>query len=375
MRILIDASCLTPPLTGVGHYARCIIEHLPRLLPQAELRYFTGFGWNRSLRPPPDFSQSLLREIPGARGVWRTLRAGLWRWGLPGAWTGDALCFAPNFKPSYPFHPCVPVVHDLSFIRHPETHPSSRLAWLADLGDTLDAAPCVVAVSPFTSREISAHFGVAAERIRVAPPGLRRSLLDAPQASSQDLAAMSLREKSYFLCVGTLEPRKNLTTLVSAYSRLAPSLRERIPLVLAGGRGWGEVGQDALWRDLVARGQLRLLSYVAEHSLPGLYGAALAHCTPSLYEGFGMPVAEALCRGTPVLVSDAGALPETAGPGGLVLPALDVEGWTAALARMAEDDGLCRTLSQAGRGHVARYRWEDSAEVVTSALSGGTEER
>ena len=119
----------------------------------------------------------------------------------------------------------------------------------------------------------------------------------------------------------------------------------------------------------MARGELRLLSYVREDLLPGLYGAALAHCTPSLYEGFGMPVAESLCRGSPVLVSDAGALPETAGPGGLILPALDVEAWTAALARIAEDEELRGRLSEAGRRHVLRYCWNASAALVGAALA------
>lgn len=368
MRINVDASCLIPPLTGVGHYARNIIERLPQALPMAEMRYFTGFGWNRTLRPPPDFSHSRLREIPGARTAWRALRAGLWRFGLPAA-GGRAVCFAPNFRPAYPFEPCVPVVHDISFVRHPQTQPSSRLAWLADLGIVLEAAKGVIAVSPFTAREISAHYGLSSERVRVAPPGLRSHMLDAGPASPRFLGEMGLTEQSFFLCVGTLEPRKNLPTLVNAYSRLPQRLRQRVPLVLAGASGWGEWGHGTLWRELIGKGQLRLLSYVEERSLPGLYGAALAHCTPSLYEGFGMPVAEALCRGTPVLVSDAGALPETAGPGGIAVPPLDVEGWTAALATIAEDEDLRRTLSRAGRRHVMQYRWEDSAATIAAAIT------
>jgi alpha-1,3-rhamnosyl/mannosyltransferase len=369
MRIIVDASCLIPPLTGVGHYARNIIERLPQALPQAQIRYFTGFGWNKSLRPPPDFSRSRLRDLPGARWAWRALRAGLWRFGLPAAWHGRAVCFAPNFRPAYPFAPSVPVIHDISFVRLPETHPPGRLAWLAGLGEELERAAAIIAVSPFTAREIASHYGIAPARIKVAPPGLRTHLLEAGPVSRQALAELGLAEQSYFLCVGTLEPRKNLGTLVSAYSRLPPALRERVPLVLAGARGWGEWGQDRGWRDLIARGQLRLLSYVAEGALPGLYGGALAHCTPSLYEGFGMPVAEALCRGTPVLVSDAGALPETAGPGGLVVACRDVEAWTAALARIAEDYELRRTLSQAGRRHVMRHGWDDSAAIIAAALA------
>ena len=369
MRVLVDASCLMPPLTGVGHYARAIIERLPSTLGHAEWRYFTGFGWNRTLRPPPNLSGSLLRRVPGARLAWHAVRAGLWRLGKPVVPGGRAVCFAPNFRPTYSFEPCVPVVHDLSFIRHPGTHPPGRLAWLAGLGAVLEAAPRIIAVSPFTARELAGHYGVAPEKIRVASPGLRPSLLESAPAAPAALAELGLTERSYFLCVGTLEPRKNLNTLVDAYARLPQALRQRVPLVLAGASGWGEWGGGRPWRDLMARGELRLLSYVREELLPGLYGAALAHCTPSLYEGFGMPVAESLCRGSPVLVSDAGALPETAGPGGLVLPALDVEAWTAALARIAEDEALRGRLSEAGRRHVLQYCWNASAALVGAALA------
>jgi alpha-1,3-rhamnosyl/mannosyltransferase len=223
-------------------------------------------------------------------------------------------------------------------------------------------------VSAFTAEEIVSQFHFPADRIHLAPPGVAPHFWRDSPPPTERLADFGLVSQGYYLCVGTFEPRKNLATLVAAYSRLPPEIRDRIPLVLAGAPGWGDYGRSALWDRLMAKGQLRLLGYVPDSRLPELYGGAIALCMPSLYEGFGMPVAEALAGGTPALVSNAGALPATAGPGGITLPPLDVEAWTEAMAAMAQDGALRSRLAEHGRSHGRSFRWDQSAAVVAAAL-------
>ncbi len=374
MKILIDASCLAPPLTGVGRYARNIIERLPAALPDAEFRYFLGGRWAAALpdRARGSFTQAgllrhLARRIPVSWPLWRGLQAALWRGSLSAEDRGS-VCFAPNFLPPCPWTPCVPVVHDLSFLRLPESLPQGRRARLQDLRRHLHRASAIIAVSGFTAKEMVAEYGLRAERIHLAPPGVApRFWRDAPPPP-ESLAEFSLSPQGYYLCVGTFEPRKNLATLVAAYSRLPSCMRERFPLVLAGAPGWGNYGWAPSWETLANSGQLRILDYVPDEALADLYGGAIALCMPSLYEGFGMPVAEALAGGTPVLASNAGALPATVGPGGILLSPLDVPAWTDAMIVMAEDDALRRRLAAAGRPHGRSFRWDASALVVAAAL-------
>lgn len=372
MRILIDASCLGAPRTGVGRYAENVISRLSLRLPGSRLRFFDGLGWRDGPPSPPVEAEGptrrMLKSVPGARPLWRRIRAELWR-REERRGPGDVppAAFAPNFRLPCPGCACVPVVHDLAFVRHPGTLPRERRAWLEGIGEQLAAASEVIAVSSFTAREISSHFGIAAERIRVASPAADQRFRRADPASASHSGA-------YFLAVGTLEPRKNLGMLIEAYARLPAALRRRLPLILAGPKGWGQWGDGPRARALIAAGQVRLLSYVPDQALPTLYAGAVALCMPSLYEGFGMPVIEAQSAGTPALVSDAAALPETVGPGGLVLPLHDVEAWTGSMMRLSEDHGLRRALSDAGRVNAGRHDWETSADVVAAALrrAGGT---
>ena len=175
------------------------------------------------------------------------------------------------------------------------------------------------------------------------------------------LARHGLTDRRYILAVSTIEPRKNFDRLLAAHARLPVALRARTPLVIAGGPGWGR----ALDNDRAAQarrdGALRLLGHVPDADLVALYARAAVVAYPSLYEGFGLPVLEAMACAAPVVTSDGTALRDTAGGAALLVDPFDIDAIAAALRRVLEDAGLAATLRAGGRAHAARYTWERTA--------------
>ena len=219
----------------------------------------------------------------------------------------------------------------------------------------------IVTISDFVRDEIIRILGVPAERVTRTYLGVRPELRPLPA----DVVEARLRRlglpASYLLFVGTLEPRKNLLTLLDAYARLPAKLRERCPLVLVGGWGWNFEPIAARLAEVRHLGVLHL-GYLAESDLAVLYNGARALVLPSHYEGFGLTPLEMMACGGPVLASTAGALAEIYGDSAHLVPADDRDGWTAALARIIGDDDWRRELCRNVRATAARFTWRRCAE-------------
>lgn len=226
-------------------------------------------------------------------------------------------------------------------------------------------ATIVVAISHFTARQLIDTFGVAPERLRVIEHGLDHGQWrPRSEAEVSEVRAHFALPDEYLLYVGTAKPHKNLTTLLAAHGRGHP------PLVLAGPTAdeiasLGDSGERS--------GRVIILGRVPNDSLPGLYSGAQALVLPSLYEGLGFTPLEAMACGTPVVVSDGGALPETVGDAGLLVPALDTAAWRTALTTLSGDADLRGRLATAGLERVATLDWRDCArgyvEVYREAAS------
>jgi alpha-1,3-rhamnosyl/mannosyltransferase len=184
------------------------------------------------------------------------------------------------------------------------------------------------------------------------------------------LKAFDLTTGSYLLAVGTLEPRKNLKTLIIAYAQLSKHERQRTPLVIAGGSGWGDIGLPGETAALVQDGSLRFVGAVSDAQLRSLYEGAIALMFPSIYEGFGMPVVEAMSCGTPVVHSQDTSMDEITDGLALRLAALDIDGWSAAIRGAVADGRLTDGGERAALMKRARaFAWTISAERVRDAYS------
>ena len=279
-----------------------------------------------------------------------------------------ALSFLP---PADPGVPSVPVVYDLSFVRYPATHPKARLKALERLPSFIAKAPLVQTISEFSRNEIASVYGYPSEKIFIAPPApaaIFRPL--GMNATRQGLASFDLEPQRYLLAVGTLEPRKNLGMLVAAYSCLTSFERLRTPLVIAGGAGWGDVGLPKQASALVREGSLYFLGMVPDARLRDLYEGAVALLFPSIYEGFGMPVVEAMSCGTRVIHSAGTSMDEISADLGTRLPATDVTAWTEAMRRSIETTTAGQTADPDRQRRIAQARtfdWTTGAERVRAA--------
>jgi alpha-1,3-rhamnosyl/mannosyltransferase len=263
----------------------------------------------------------------------------------------------------------VVTVHDLSFRADPHLHPPARVAWMERrLPGTLRQARRFVAVSAFTKAEMVARLGVPAACIDVVEPGLSGDFHPVTaEMAAPVLARFGLADRSYVLAVSTLEPRKNFDRLLAAHTLLPPALRRRFPLVIAGGRGWGDVLPDAATAPHLADGTLRLPGFVADTELVPLYARAAVCAYPSLYEGFGLPALEAMACDTPLVTSDTSALAETAGDAALKVDPFDADAIAAAIRRVLEDAALAADLRARGLVHARGFTWRRmAAGLVTS---------
>jgi len=257
----------------------------------------------------------------------------------------------------------VVMMHDLSWRADPSLHPPERVAWIERrLPATLRQATRFVSVSEFTARTMTATLGIDRARIDVVSPGV--SPVFRPMTAgdaARVLARHGLADRSYILAVSTIEPRKNFDRLLAAHARLPVALRSRTPLVIAGGRGWGRALDDDRAAQARRDGSLRLLGHIPDTELVALYARAAVVAYPSLYEGFGLPVLEAMACAAPVVTSDGTALRDTAGDAALLVDPLDTDAIAAALRRILEDPELAATLRTRGPVHAARFTWERTA--------------
>ena len=389
--LLVDISSVRVPLTGVGRYTLEILAQLTQSPEQIQLRGFndyrnydpaalsafvTSFDGPTSrsstdarpvaglgLRP---LAKQVYKRVPGARQLRTKLQNKRIASGM--AQNGESIYWQPNFILGESKGPAMVTVYDLSHVRFPGFHPAERLNWLQrGLAKSLDSAAHVMTVSEFSKAEIIAVYGFPAEKVSVVYPGV--AAIFHRRYSADALAGVKKKyhlPAQYLLSLGTFEPRKNLKNLIQAYAQLPSVLRKHYPLVLAGGQGWNHRETDKLIRQLQASGELIRLGYVDQCDLPLLYQGASAFAYVSFYEGFGMPVAEAMASGIPVITSAGGSMEEVALGCAQLVEADDVRSITEGLALVLENLSSLRSRCDRAQQVSKQYSWALSAEKLVN---------
>jgi glycosyltransferase involved in cell wall biosynthesis len=249
---------------------------------------------------------------------------------------------------------------DLTCQLMPEVHTPANVAADRQFAQrVLRRATALLAISESTRQDAIRLLDLDPDRIRVVYPGVPRAYFEVPPERSAEVRRRYALDRPYLLALGTIEPRKNLALLLDAYSGLDPDLRRGHQLVLAGPVGWRSEAVVARLRE--PGRDWRHLGYVAEDDLPGLTAGAAALVYPSLYEGFGFPVAQAMAAGVPVLTSNVSSLPEVAGEAAIYADPRSVAEVRAGLERLLTGPDLRRRLAAAGRTRASRYGWDASA--------------
>jgi alpha-1,3-rhamnosyl/mannosyltransferase len=366
--------------TGVGHYTaellRClrmqagedVIDTFPGAWGQRTQAAWMRFRHARMATPggsigrPASMARSTLRQrsFHALRACGRVARRVLFRQLC--RWKHYQLYHEPNFIPLPCDVPTVTTLHDLSPLLHPEWHPAERVAQF-EKHFRHGLAQCVhfFTVSEFVRREVIQTLGLSPQQVTRTYNGIRPSLAPLPATEVAKAVRRLDLPPRYLLYVGTIEPRKNIMTLLHAYCSLPESVRARCPLLLVGGWGWnaGDVA-DFLESGAWQRGVL-YRNYVPESDLAALYNGARALVFPSLYEGFGLPPVEMLACGGAVLASTAGAVAETVGRQAHLIEPLDIDGWRTAMQRVIEDDDWWRSLRRDAVAVVKPFTWEQCA--------------
>ncbi len=359
MKIGVDARLLSQRVTGIGRYTNDLSLALLR---QADKRGDKYLLYTPS--PPVGSTSNLIRKNVRAWGVRGRLARMLWSQSLlPLAATRDGIDLfwgathrLPRYLPDRIAR--VVTIHDLVWRRAGDTmRPLSRWMESRLMPEAIRLADRIMVDSRSTFNDLSSEFPQAAEKIRIVHLGI--TSLVAPSARS-DLSEMGIF-KPYFLFVGTLEPRKNLRRLLSAYASLPEFVRDAYSLVIAGGKGWGCIDLNAVIRSLGLEGSVILVGYVSDSQLTSLYSNARFLAMPSIYEGFGLPLLEAMSLGIPVLTSNCSSLPEVVGNAGLLVDPLDDLALAKGLLNLLMDDVLHANLASKTLPNAKRFSWDKCA--------------
>jgi glycosyltransferase involved in cell wall biosynthesis len=381
--LIVEPSALYPPWSGVGYYIRELLKAYRELPDHYPLKFLAYRFILKSKRAPrEDRFEDQARDLGGSldirtRFVPSLVYDRLRRWALRPPIPLDLfkpakLCL--YFFPNYVGEPLirsnyVPVIFDFGFLRYPQTLLGSDHLYLKRyVPRTLRRAGRVIVISECIKKELQLAYDYPAEKISVVCPAVDHAVFrpDLPEEACAAVLAKYGLQGGYIFSLSTLEPRKNFPRLIEAYARLPENLRR--PLVVAGGQGWKNEDISATIRRLGLESNLKFLGYIPEEDRAPLMREAGLFVLPSLYEGFGMPVLEAMACGTPVVTSARGALPEVGGETVVYVDPIDPDDIARGILSILENPKRAEGLAQAGLARAATFQWSDSARVLADVF-------
>lgn len=347
---------------GVSTYIAELLRSLPTVAPEHDYVAFHGRHGGlpkgvSSAISPVDTSRALMRIAWEQSGlVAQLMRSGC-----------DLVHGLVNVVPLAAHVPRVTTVHDLAFLRHPERFSRSKVMYLqAAVKASMLVSRHVIAVSENTRTDLIELLRVPEHKLSVVYPGVADRFKPLPVEEVVQFQRMQFSGRPYILHVGTLEPRKNIDVLIRAFARLRASSGLPHVLALVGARGWMYSSLFTLVTELGLDDSVQFIDFVPSTELPLWYNGAELFAFPSAYEGFGLPVVEAMACGVPTITTSGSSLGEIAGDACLTVEPGSVESLSMAIACILNDSSLRRTLAQRGIERAAHFRWRETA--LRSAL-------
>lgn len=364
MRVAIDYTSALTQSGGVGRYTRSLVNALIEIQGEDELRLWSARTANHGVESSAMSSRPPLTRLPVSE---RWLTAGWQRLRLPIAidrFIGpfDAL-HCPDFVAVPSRRPVIITIHDLSYLKVPRfAHPQLAAYLTNAVPRAIDRASAVIAVSQTAADDVADMYPAALNKVVAIPNGVDPVFRRPDPSTIQRTLNQLGPQQPYVVIVGTIEPRKNHLSLLGAFER-AHEFRPDMSLVIAGRPGWLSAPIISAIRAASTRLPVVHLDNLADEALTAVIAGSLGLVYPSWYEGFGLPVAEAMACGTAVITSRGGALEEVAGDAALLVDPADIDAMAAAMVKLHDDSELRQELIERGLERVRDFTWERSAEA------------
>ena len=387
MKLLVNLSSLNHPLTGIGEYTLNLVKEM---LDDDQVQDIKGIRSSRyldrhqisvliaALEQGHQTDQPLtryLKKMSRLKLIARIARKAI------NAYREISFRFYRNMLKHYIYWEpnyiclnhqgvCVPTVHDLSHLICPQFHPKARVKYLkAELPRTLARAKHVIVVSEYTKQSVMEHFDLDDQQITVVPPSVKSEYYPRTASECAQLKKRLGLPENFILFVGTLEPRKNLQGLLLAYKLLSTELKSQYPLVLSGKKGWLLEDIEQILQPMLDSGEVIWLGFVKSEDLPVLYSSATAFTYVSHFEGFGMPIAEAMACGTAVIASDNTAMKEASGGAVCTVSAHSLESIAQGMRKVLLDSEYRIECEIKGLEVSKNRSWKVSKQLLVAALS------
>ena len=372
MNVILNVETLAHPVTGIGRYTSELLRELVNNSSIDQIQCNLGsflFDSEQFLSHKKDeiivkknrpFQR--IRELAHSIPLFTDLKIGLQNRAFFKKTKNlkETIYHEPNYILK-PFNgPCVVSVHDLSFLHFPQYHPKARIKYFkrAFLKSLLRADQ-IITDSKFIKRELITLLEISPSKITAIPLGCSGLFFPRQkQETYKILDQYDLNHGDYLLSVATFEPRKNFKNLIQAYIQLSKSLKKKYPLILVGDQGWGLLDLQKEIENLEKQGELRRLGYVPKKHLPFIYAGARGFVYPSIYEGFGLPLLEAMACGIPIMYSNTSSMPEVAGNTGLMVDPMNTKSILNGLNRLLVDETFRISAKQRGPIQASNFTWE-----------------
>jgi len=379
-KVLIDALSLLSPKTGVGRYTYEVSKRLQKLSAD-KYQIFFNYGFasqelyglleeQKNKKQKTKKIQSIIKKS----SLLKKLARGFYTFIAKLDTNTYDLYWQPNFipNPNIKAKKVISTIHDLSFKLQPHWHPKERIDHLNKNLKTIKNADHIIAVSNFTKQEIISYLHIPKEHISTIYNGVDHDTYKLyRQDELQETKTKFELPHKFLLFVGSIEPRKNLLTLLKAYTLLTKEQKDGLPLILVGFKGWQN--KEIMQEIEKNKEHIRYLGFVTDRQLAHIYNLSTIFIYPSLYEGFGLPPLEAMACGTPVIVSSVASLPEVCGDAALYIDPMDLQDIKDKILTLLNDENSRETLSQKGKAQAALFSWDKSAlehlEVLQKVLA------